>query len=208
MGINRTSNYEIMKKQMSGEFIKYDQNKMIRKFSLPFDENYIYIKFVGRNYRINRKNGTVEWSEDNFLTAVEGDYTEAMTIYDVLCYSKEDCALSGRFCPTNALKGTVYSFNAKSDFFQSAAHFFAGKIPQLEKSCEILGQKSELSGDVCATLDAFEFLPIIFQFWDADEDFPANMKFMVDENIIDFMHFETMAFMLGHVIKRLQECME
>ena len=204
---SRTSNYEIMKKQMSEMFIKYDQDKMIRKFSLPFDEGYLYIKFVGRKYRINRKNGIVEWSEDGFCTVTEGDYNETMSIYDVLCYSKDECVLSGQFCPTNMLKGTVQSSSTKDNIFQSAADQFAGKIPQLEKACKILGKKSKLSGDVAATLDVFEFLPVIFQFWDADEDFPANVKFMVDENIIDFMHFETMVFMLGHVIKRIQECM-
>ena len=41
MGITRISNYEIMKKQMSGEVVKYDEEKMIRKFSLPADEEFI-----------------------------------------------------------------------------------------------------------------------------------------------------------------------
>lgn len=31
---------------------------------------------------------------------------------------------------------------------------------------------------------------------------------MVDENIQDFMHFETAMFMLGHVRNRIRECME
>ena len=75
MGITRISNYEIMKKQMSGEFVKYDQEKMIRKFSLPADGDFIYIRFVGRDYRIDRKTGAVEWSEDGFATAAEADST-------------------------------------------------------------------------------------------------------------------------------------
>lgn len=40
------SNYEIMRNQMRGEFIKYDQTKMIRKYSLKNDEYFIYIDFV------------------------------------------------------------------------------------------------------------------------------------------------------------------
>lgn len=100
MAISRISNYEIMKNQMSAKFLEYDQNHMITKFSLPHDEQYLYIRFVGREYRISRSTGRVAWSEDHFLTETEADYNEAMTIYDVLCYSKEDCALAGKFCPT------------------------------------------------------------------------------------------------------------
>lgn len=48
--------------------------------------------------------------------------------------------------------------------------------------------------------NVFEFLPLIVQYWDADEEFPAVLKFMADENIQDFMHFETVMFMLGHVL--------
>ncbi len=185
MGITRISNYEIMKKQMSGEFVKYDQEKMIRKFSLPADGDFIYIRFVGRDYRIDRKTGAVEWSEDGFATAAEADYNEAMTIYDVLCYSREDCRLAYEW-----------------------VDLFAGKTEQLEAACAKLGEKTEFKGDVAAKIHVFGFLPIILQFWDADEEFSAVLKFMVDENMIGFMHYETIHFMLGHVLRRLKECME
>ena len=208
MGITRISNYEIMKKQMSGEFVKYDQEKMIRKFSLPADGDFIYIRFVGRDYRIDRKTGAVEWSEDGFATAAEADYNEAMTIYDVLCYSKDTCVLSGNFCPVNSLKGVVQSSKIGDGLYQAAADLFAGKTEQLEAACAKLGEKTEFKGDVAAKIHVFGFLPIILQFWDADEEFSAVLKFMVDENMIGFMHYETIHFMLGHVLRRLKECME
>ena len=37
------TNYEITRNQMRGEFVKYDQENMIRKFSLRNDASYIYI---------------------------------------------------------------------------------------------------------------------------------------------------------------------
>lgn len=208
MAIPRISNYEIMKHQMSEKFLKYDQNKMITKFSLPHDEKYIYIRFVGREYRISRSTGRAAWSEDHFLTETEADYNEAMTIYDVLCYSKENCTLAGKFCPTNMLKGTVQTMGGSSSFFQKSADQFAGKTEMLQTALRKLGKLTDLKGDVAARIDVFEFLPLIIQYWDADEEFPAVLKFMVDENIQDFMHFETVMFMLGHVLCRIRECME
>lgn len=198
MAIPRISNYEIMKNQMSEKFLKYDQqNKMILKFSLPHDETYIYIRFVGREYRISRSTGRVAWSEDHFLTETEADYNEAMTIYDVLCYSKENCALAGKFCTASS-----------GSFFQKSADQFAGKTDLLQAALLKLGELTDLKGDVAARINVFEFLPVIVQYWDADEEFSAVLKFMVDENIQDFMHFETVMFMLGHVLRRIRECME
>ena len=46
------SNYDIMRNQMRVEFTRYDQQRMIEKFSLYADEDYIYIRFIGRIYRI------------------------------------------------------------------------------------------------------------------------------------------------------------
>ena len=58
----KRNNYEHMKNQMRTHFLDYDQTKMIRKFSLKSDEAFLYIRFLGRNYRISRSHGTVEWS--------------------------------------------------------------------------------------------------------------------------------------------------
>ena len=85
------SNYETMKDRMSSHFLEYDQEKMIRKFALKHDEKYLYIFFVGRKYRINRITGGITWSVDEFQTKENANYNEAMTIYDVLCNSKEYC---------------------------------------------------------------------------------------------------------------------
>lgn len=202
------SNYEIMRNQMRREFVKYDQDRMIRKFSLRNDESYIYIVFLFREYRIDRITGVVEWSEDGFSTSIEADYNESMTIYDVLCYSKDDCCLSGNYCPVNMLKGTVKSSNVGSNMFQKSADGFNGKLKALETVCGIWGEKLNLNGDVAAKLYPFSFLPVIIQYWEADEEFPANLKFMFDENILDYMHFETIFFMMGHIVKRIQDMME
>ena len=78
----------------------------------------------------------------------------------------------------------------------------------MEAVCEIFGEKLELKGDVAAKLYPFAFLPVIIQYWEADEEFPANLKFMFDENILDYMHFETIFFMTGHIVKRIEEMLK
>ena len=199
------SNYESMRNKMRGEFLKYDQERMVRRFPLESDGNYIYIEFMLRRYRIGRRTGVVEWSCDGFLFANEADYDESMTIYDLLCFPSDGRALSGRYCPVNRLEGTVVSAGSGSEMFQRAADRFNGRSGELRRACLTFGGNAGMSGDVAVKIYPFSFLPVILQFWDADEEFPAKLKFMVDENILQFMHYETIFFMLGHIVRRLEE---
>ncbi len=202
------SNYEKMKEQMQLKFLEYDQERMIKKFQLKSDEEYIYIRFVGQDYRINRSCGLVEGSDDGFQNCKKADYNEAMSIYDVLCYSKEDCCLSGHFCGPNQLKGTVKSASVGSALYYHESRYFDHKTESFCRACERLGGVKEKVGDVAYLLHPFEFLPMMLQFWNSDEDFPANLKVMWDENVIDFVHYETTYFILGHVLRRIKEIME
>lgn len=122
------SNSEIMRDQMRGEFVKYDQRKMMEKFHLTYNESDLYIDFVGRPNRVGRRSGVVEWPEDGFATAHEADYNASMTIYDVLCDSKEDCRLSGKYCPVHMLRGTIKSSTGGGYFFQLISGFVCQRI--------------------------------------------------------------------------------
>ena len=55
MGEKKT-NYDKTREDAEQRFLAYDQEKMIRKFQLEADEAFLYLRFVGRDYRINRKN--------------------------------------------------------------------------------------------------------------------------------------------------------
>lgn len=203
------SNYEITRNKMREKFTEYDQEKMIKKFSLRNDGNYLYLTFMCHEYRINRNTGMVEWSDNDFESVNEADFNESMTIYDVLCYSKDDCHLSGNYCSVNMLKGTVKtsSFGVGNNFFQKAADELNGKTKEFETACLLFGEKLNMKGDVAVKIFPFTFLPVIIQYWEADDEFPANLKFMFDENILQYMHYETTYYLMNHVIKRITETM-
>lgn len=203
----RPTNYEIMRDRMELEFAKRDQQEMIRKFSLRHDADFLFISFAGREYRVNRKNGRVEWYDDKKKTYVHAGYNESMTIFDVLAWSKPDCRLAGRFVPMGSLRGVAVSASA-GNVFAGQSGAFAGRCEELREACRRLGGTPEMYGDVSARIPLFEFLPVVLQFWDADEEFDAVLKFMWDYNTTDFMHFETIAFATAHLICRLKELME
>ena len=206
---NTNSNYEKMKNAMAETFLNYDQEKMIQKFSLKSDQNYLYLTFISRTYRIDRVSGNVQWSDDAFNTVHTADYNEAMTIYDVLCYSKEHCHLAHEFVNINSLSSVkTGNLTENGGFFQHNADFFDGKTAELHHACQKLHGKPLNKGDVACELELFSFLPLIIRFWESDEEFPASLQILADKNTLDYMHYETLMFALNHLFHRIREEMK
>ncbi len=236
----RGSNYETTKKESQKLFLKYDQQHMIDKFQLQHDDDFLYIEFIARRYRIDRRSGNVEWKEDlctkpsscqpekdqgidpsgkapetlaetpeqtgrtSETAWHEAGFEEVLSIFDVLCYSKDGCRLSGNYCGISNVKGANLAAAPGNDMFAPSARAFDHHTDQLAAACEALGGTKEKIGDVSYLLPVFPFLSIQLQFWESDEEFPPQLKFMWDENILQFMHFETTFYVTGHVIERLQ----
>lgn len=201
----KVSNYDIARDSAKLLFLKYDQKKIIRKFALDYDAGYLYVDFVNRRYRINRETGTVEWSEDAYQTVQEADFNVTMTIFDILCYSKDGCQASGRYDGVKNLKGTGYTGDPGSSIYHSSLHKFDHQMAALSSACEKLGGEAYVVGDVAYIIPIFHDLKMVFQFWESDEEFEAQMKMKWDENVLDYMHFETVHYAMGHVLKRLEE---
>ncbi len=202
----KKSNYLIMRDQMKLEFLKYDQQAMIDKFYLDADDEFIYITMLRRPHRISRTTGTVEWSDDGFATVTEADYNVSMTIFDVLCKSAPDCSYAGVFRSVHSIGKQLHVASAPGgEFFRQSAQAFAADPEKLHDACRALGGKKYFAGDIAYMLPLFDFLPIVFQYWLADDEFEADIKFLWDENTLDFMHFETTFYASGYILGRLKE---
>lgn len=199
------SNYDIAREQAKKIFLQYDQKTIIRKWKLSYDGSYLYVKFVNRDYRINRETGTVEWSEDDFKTAIEADFNVTLTIFDLLCYSKEGCSVSGQYDIVKNLKGTGYGSDPGSDIYLPYKKQFDHNLEQLAASCERLGGEKHVVGDVSYVISVFGDLKVLFQFWESDEEFDAEMKLKWDTNVLSYMRFETVYYAMGHILQRLAE---
>lgn len=207
--MERISNYEITKNRVQGDFLKYDQEKMIRKFALKYDENYLYINFIGHFYRINRRSGLLEWSEDGFITCVEGDFNEALTIYDLLCDSKEDCQAANDYVNVIGLSALQSSSKKLGDgLFDGKDKIFDHKDKLLCQVCERLGGVKAGKGDVAYELPLFDFVNCRIQFWNSDDEFDAQLQVFMDKNILKFIRYETVWYAVGHLMRRLTEELE
>lgn len=207
--MKRVSNYEITRHRVQSDFLKYDQEKMIQKFALKNDKDYLYIKFIGHFYRIDRHTGYLEWSEDGFKTCIEGDFNEALTIYDLLCDSKDHCQASGAFVNLQSLS-TIQSSTKKlgEGLFDGKDKLFDHKEELLCRGCEKLGGIKAGKGDVAYEIPLFEYVSCRIQFWNSDDEFEAQLQIFMDKNILDFIRYETVWYATGHLMKRLTEEME
>ena len=197
------NNYETMKLQMRDEFLKYNQAAMIEKFGLRSDDENIYITFFGTEYAVDRNTGDVR-SERG-----EAGYNEAMTLYDVLCYSNPHCFASGRMVNMGSLS-TIQSGSMKREnkgLFGWYEEAFDQKDAALSAACAKLGGVPGGKGDVAYRIPMFPFLDVMLQYWDSDDEFPASLQLFVDDKMIDFMHYETVWFALSHLLERIKELM-
>ena len=198
----RTSNYDVAKIRARESFLGYDQEEMIRKFSLVHDADYLYIRFVGRDYKVGRRDGSVTWTDAKHSDSMDANFNEVMTIYDVLCYAWPDCRLSGEFVNMKSLS-SIQGGNPGGNLFDRWERRMDHKDAGLAGACERLGGVRAGKGDVAYQLPMFDFLPVRVQFWNSDDEFPASLQLFLDKNVLQYMHFETVAFAATHLVSRL-----
>lgn len=208
------NNYEYAKEKIRPEFLKYDQETMIRRFSLKYDPDFLYLPFVGSEYRINRRTGEVERmsatvSEKGKTIQTEpADYTETLSIYDILCYSTPDAALSGRWCLVNSLPGVGQNNGLGDNTVASEAIYFDQHPSAYQAACRELGGKEIPCGDIGYEIPVYPFYPVRLRLYLSDEEFPAQLSVLFDENTLQYMHYETTYYVVTCLMRAIRKKMQ
>lgn len=201
------SNYDLQVDMGRKIFMKYDQELLIRKFSLQADENWIYLTYINTPCRISKADGRIdelmagEWMECR-------NYSTVMTIYDLLCFHKGSIApvLFHQWCTVGTF--VVTGVTDTGTFTKKAAAFFDGHLEELKDACMQLGgtMEKKLSGaDITCRIPVTQFFPVLLQFWKGDDEFPPKLQLMWDRNANSFLHFETTFFLQGDLLERLKK---
>lgn len=193
------NNYEITFRRAEKEFLRFDQEEMIREVGLKADEEYLYITFFYAPYRINRQTGRVEKQLPDGAY-VHAAYNDGMGIFDAICEPTPFRCLCGEMVDMNYFTNT--SFNGRS-LFQPYADRFAENMEVFKKTCVEMGGIPGGQGDAAFTFQLFDFLPIVLQLWEGEEEIPAAIRFLWDRNATDFIRFETMFYVLSHVLETI-----
>ena len=195
-------NYRLQMEQAQARFLTYDQNRLIEKFSLQADGNYLYLSFLGTPHRLSRKTGSLEYKKD--VCWQDGNtFSRVLTLLDILCDSKDTRCPSGVWQSMESFGRHVHqTLLAERDPMAEAFD----KDPQaLAQAARQLGAKPIAWGDVGFSLEIMDGLAIGVQFWRSDEDFPAQIRWFWDKNALDYLRYETMYYAVSLVRQELWE---
>ncbi len=204
--MEKKNNYLIQAEQARARFLTYDQERLIRKLKLRADSGYLYTGLLDRTYRVNRATGCLQRLEGD--TWVDGNsHEEVMTLMDLLCDSREDRFLSGRWKSMTSF-GLMFHQNLLEEQRDPWAERFRQDPRALAEGCRALGGVPIPGGDVAWAVELFDGLSIGIQFWQADEDFPARLRYLWDENATMYLRYETMYFAVTLLLNRLWQVIE
>ena len=197
----RVNNYLIQASQAKERFLTYDQQKLIDKFLLASDEEYLYVPLLWRQYRIQRTTGSMEYRRGE--TWADGNsYDEVMTILDLLCDSREDRCLSGKLS-SMASFGRIFYRSSYDDKPDPTAQWIQDNLETFRNTCAQYGTPIS-GGDFGFVFTLFDGLKLGFHFWEGDEEFAPRLRFLWDENALQYLRFETMHMAVSLLISFLK----
>lgn len=201
----RTNNYRIQAQQAKACFLTYDAQKLAKKLRTELDDHYLYTALFHQRYRISLENGDLERLESGVW--VDGNsYEEVMTLLDLVCDSREDRFVSGRWKNMQSF-GLQFHQNLLESARDPWAEIFQNDLPGFRRGCLALGGMPLPIGDAAYAMEVFDGLPIAVQLWLGDEEFPPNLRFLWDENADMYIRYETMFFARGLLLEQIRKRM-
>lgn len=206
MNEEKRNNYKIQAAQAKKLFLTYDQQELIKRCRLRFDEQYFYTTFLSEAYRICRFSGDMERLHGGHWVDGNG-FGEVMTILDWLCDSREDRYITGRWI--NLVNhGHYFHRNLQEDSGDSDAVLFDRHPEAFAAACEALNGERLPGADVGYAIELIDGLRIFVQLWHSDEEFPPRLRFLWDENALRYIRYETTWFSLGLLTERIRAGMK
>lgn len=197
------NNYAIQARRARERFLTYDQQRLIGKLSLPFDEAYLYPTLLSTPYRIHRATGDMERQTETGW--VPAGYNEVMTLLDLVCDSREDRALRHRWKAMGDFGHLFHQSLLEGE--DPWARKFQDSPEAFRRACLALGGTALHQGDIAYAIELFEGLPIALVLWFGDEEFPPTLRLLWDENAMQYLKYETMYFAKALLLNAIAEKM-
>ena len=196
-------NYALSRDRAVQYFLNFDQEAIIKTWDLPHDEENLYVDFLGRSYGIFRKTGEVTrlWNK------TKAEFSEVLSIFDLLCHEGKGRLLSGQLAPVNSLRGAPKAGGVNTSFHTPFAARVDANPEGFRKACASLGGKPLDMGDMAFSFSVFGDLPVVVKFYHSDEDFPASLTLLWDANTLQYMFYETVFYVAGFLLSAIEKRM-
>lgn len=199
----RVNNYLIQAQQAKTRFLTYDQEKLIKKLNLQADDAFLYMTLLYKSYRLSRTTGDLErlegesWQDAN-------TFEELLTLLDLLCDSRDDRYLSGRWQNMQ-----TFGLQFHQNLLEDRADPFASRIDKnpefLHNAAKVLAAEVIPGGDMGYAFELFDGLKIGLLFWHGDDEFFPRVRYLWDENAKQYIRYETMYYAVNLLRQRIEE---
>lgn len=193
-------NYKLQVEQATKTFLRFDQNRLIAKHNLAFDEDFLYTSLFSQSVRIDRRTGGMQVFRDGWEDTYR--FGLNMTVMDLLCDSLDNRRACGRM-QSMAAFGLQFHSGLSEQMRSRDAEWMQEHAAEVRQNCEALGGVAVPMADICYDIPVFQDLKVRMQLWFADEEFPAKLSWFWDANALQYLHYETMYYALGYLVELL-----
>ena len=154
-------------------------------------------------YRVHRTTGDITFREAG-VWRDGNSHAEVLTLFDLLCDSRGDRWLSGRWKNMQSF-GMMFHQNLLEEGRDLTAEWIDGDPEAFHRACARLGAERIPGGDFGYAVELFDSLKIGMLFWHGDDEFAPRLRFLWDENAKMYIRYETMFYAVGMLKKELRK---
>lgn len=194
-----TSNYEKQSEDWRQKFLTMDQEDICRRLpEIRKTREKLLLWHYGREFAVDRGDGTIQCVSDEETV----DVMPRLNIYTLFWYARKDAVQTGKWVPFRELKdASPFTKAFQQGILEPLAATFSGQEALLEAAVKKLrGERISASG---FQLSAFSCIPVRLNFWDADDEFPAQANLLFDSSATGFDHVESIVTIATEALYQL-----
>lgn len=196
-----TSNYEKQCEDWRQKFLTMDQEDICRRLpEIKKTEDRLILWHYGREFAVDRNDGRIQGLSDDRKVEI----MPKLNIYTLFWYAKKDAVQTGNWIPFRELKGAApFAAAFQQGILEPLAATFSGHEELLELAVKGLrGMRLSASG---FQIFAFSCMPVKLNFWDGDDEFPAQANLLFDSSATDFDHVESIVTIATEALYQLAD---
>jgi hypothetical protein len=195
------NNYDKMLADALQRFTTYDRAALARRPGVEGGEEVLSTCFLGEHVLLNPERGAIT------VGGRPAGFGEALSILDWLCDGRLDAQASGTYCTVSSLPGVLVSGSGLTMNGSALAAKIHETPEKFCDACRLMGGKAVSMGDIGYCLPIFPGVCVCLKFYFGDEEFAPQLTFLWDQNILQFVRYETVYYIAGCLLQRLRRLM-
>ena len=192
------NNYDKMLADALRRFTTYDRTVLSSRPGVEGGEDQLFTRFLGETVMLNPDRGCIT------VGGRQANFGEALSILDWLCDGKPDAQAAGVYCTVSSLPGVLVSGSGLSMNGNALATRIHENPEKFHSACQTMGGKPVPMGDIGYCLPIFPGVAVCLKFYFGDEEFAPQLTLLWDQNMLQFVRYETVYYIAGCLLQRLQ----